>query len=565
MSSKTLASGVKDPAKKVSKTTGVKKTTGSTYNIAQNPTVPGPSSQVRAGVVRDQPGNSQPQNHTPRAKAAPVRSGPNSVQAPVPTTITGNASRGSRQTQPNESSASNTVESSTLLAIRGTSGKPTVSQQQHKTAVQQPAPGSNAASSAPSQPSRSDPKMSAVPRATQQKPADNIIRFCIISDTHKSLEVHKCGETTWFPHQVDHMNDIDVLLHCGDMATPAENDRYEQKVNLYSKVIEDLKSATPTARLKLVIAGNHDGLLDFKWKRPGGKAQDPDDLKAGQKVREMFNEENANGIYYLDEGAYRFNQMKNGRWEKVTGRPTHVRSESGIIWEYEKWANFPKNKHMERVHAIAWDIPARSGNSKKSFTLFASPYTIDKNHKYEGGFVYTEERNSNDPQFGKGRYYSHALGTNFGSVRIPRGIDILMTHETPGWAHANYHIIPPEVQTYTLDMKEGKDGKSHDGSWNLWQAMREAMPRVACFGHCHYAGGVQMLHYYHNGKPLLHMSPGQVTKRDKCRGLLDAPRSGQGILMVNATSSTQKPRAAPSKDGIRDNINGPTIVEMVPY
>jgi len=99
-----------------------------------------------------------------------------------------------------------------------------------------------------------------------------------------------------------------------------------------------------------------------------------------------------------------------------------------------------------------------SGN--RTFTIYASPYTPEFNGY---AFAYGPDEN----RFGLSAKES-----------IPADVDIIMTHGPP--------LLPSSV--YELDInREGQ----HCGCLMLYAAVREAKPKVHCFGHIHEGYGVQ--------------------------------------------------------------------------
>lgn len=134
-------------------------------------------------------------------------------------------------------------------------------------------------------------------------------RFLVISDTH-GVE---------FGPEVNSLEQADVAIHCGDLTE-------ESKVEEYQATIQLLKNLN--ARLKLVIAGNHDFTMDtpvFKKKLSEVvPALDPSLVKKEYgdfgEMRQLFDEAKAAGITFLDEGAHKFN-LDNGASLTVFASP----------------------------------------------------------------------------------------------------------------------------------------------------------------------------------------------------------------------------------------------------
>ncbi|KAH6715281.1 ser/Thr protein phosphatase family protein-like protein [Leptodontidium sp. MPI-SDFR-AT-0119] len=124
-------------------------------------------------------------------------------------------------------------------------------------------------------------------------------RIMVISDTHE--------------HSFDGNNlpDVDVLLHTGDLTNFGELDSLRECVRMMGTV---------NAKVKLVIAGNHDISLD-KTRRVENMTDDEYskyheaavEIMTGSAAKEA-------GIVYLEEGTYTFN-LDNGAKFKVYASP----------------------------------------------------------------------------------------------------------------------------------------------------------------------------------------------------------------------------------------------------
>jgi predicted MPP superfamily phosphohydrolase len=74
----------------------------------------------------------------------------------------------------------------------------------------------------------------------------------ILSDTHTTPL-----QPLTSPHPFRHpLPQVDLLIHCGDLTTKGLLSEYEETLHLLSSI---------DAKVKLVIAGNHDRTLDKTW------------------------------------------------------------------------------------------------------------------------------------------------------------------------------------------------------------------------------------------------------------------------------------------------------------
>ncbi|KAL8938007.1 MAG: hypothetical protein Q9211_003408 [Gyalolechia sp. 1 TL-2023] len=121
-------------------------------------------------------------------------------------------------------------------------------------------------------------------------------RFLIVSDTHG----------TEFGPEEKPLRHADVAIHCGDLTEESKLEEFRASIRL----LEDIR-----APLKLVIAGNHDFTMDIlAFKKKVAAVNPPLDPELVRKVygdygeaRQMFEEAEAAGIVFLDEGTHRFN------------------------------------------------------------------------------------------------------------------------------------------------------------------------------------------------------------------------------------------------------------------
>ncbi|KAK0708296.1 Metallo-dependent phosphatase-like protein [Lasiosphaeris hirsuta] len=172
--------------------------------------------------------------------------------------------------------------------------------------------------------------------------------FLILSDTHDDA----------FPDPVSLPSRVDVVLHCGDLTMIGG-------LSNYKKAIANIKVID--AELKLVIAGNHDNLIE-----------DEDDPEEPVQALALFTAEKGNGLHFLEEGTHKFT-LSDGR-----------------TFRFDPGVEHP----------------------------------------------------------------------------IPEGVDIVMTHGPP--------LLPS--QDYMLDINlEG----NHYGCPMLYNAIRQARPKLHCFGHLH--------------------------------------------------------------------------------
>ncbi|KAK4192471.1 Metallo-dependent phosphatase-like protein [Podospora australis] len=132
-------------------------------------------------------------------------------------------------------------------------------------------------------------------------------RILILSDTH-----NQPGIT--LPNLP-----VDVAIHCGDLTSRSQIHEFHSAISLLKKI---------NARLKLVIAGNHDYTLDapFFWNQlaPSLAEKAAPELiveKYGNpgEARQLFNSYSPE-IVFLDEGIHRFS-LSNGADLKVYASP----------------------------------------------------------------------------------------------------------------------------------------------------------------------------------------------------------------------------------------------------
>lgn len=138
---------------------------------------------------------------------------------------------------------------------------------------------------------------------TPEIPAQKTVktRFCIISDTHNQSPG---SESSPFAYRRP-LPAADVLLHAGDLTTTGRMEEYLETFDVL---------AAADAKLKIVIAGNHDITLEEDFYNEIGQIMfhyhRPENLS---KVRDLWTGERAKqaGIVYLEEGTRKF-QLVNG-------------------------------------------------------------------------------------------------------------------------------------------------------------------------------------------------------------------------------------------------------------
>ncbi|KAI4637945.1 hypothetical protein J4E83_000763 [Alternaria metachromatica] len=124
------------------------------------------------------------------------------------------------------------------------------------------------------------------------------VRFLILSDTHGA----ELPET---------LPPCDVLLHCGDLTENGTPESISAALQTLGKV---------EAKLKLVIAGNHDISLDKPyWISQGGTDADAERAEA-LVSSESSSEASLNGITFLKEGTHTF-KLACGATFKIYASP----------------------------------------------------------------------------------------------------------------------------------------------------------------------------------------------------------------------------------------------------
>ncbi|KAF2732019.1 Metallo-dependent phosphatase [Polyplosphaeria fusca] len=161
-------------------------------------------------------------------------------------------------------------------------------------------------------------------------------RFLVISDTHSASTAQNDASERDVGFRQP-LPRADVLLHCGDLTMVGRMDEYEKTLDML---------ATTDARLKLVIAGNHDISLDeafYKRKGQGMQMLKDADETLPRRARELWTGERAKkaGVTYLDEGTHTF-VLDNGAKLRLYASPYQP--------EFCDWA-FPYERHEDRYNA----------------------------------------------------------------------------------------------------------------------------------------------------------------------------------------------------------------------
>lgn len=187
-------------------------------------------------------------------------------------------------------------------------------------------------------------------------------RLVILSDTHgvkpgprtnqnpdsEDTEFSQLRLPTGFQHPLPQ---ADVLIHCGDLTKRSHVEEFEATFSM-------LREAP--AKIKLVIAGNHDRALDAKfWDRytdeeSGGRG----DKAAPQSIWKIIKEAEQDNVRYLDEGTYNF-ALDNGALIRVYASPwTPKYGFWGFQYDGEKGHSFdiPEGIDVAMTHGPAKGI-----------------------------------------------------------------------------------------------------------------------------------------------------------------------------------------------------------------
>ena len=184
-------------------------------------------------------------------------------------------------------------------------------------------------------------------------PLQKSVRFLVLSDTHDMV--------------LNKIPDADVVLHCGDLTEVCSAKGLQDSLTFLSSI---------NAELRLVIAGNHDTLLDQSYVQTHGE-----ESGSHENAVKIMNE--TPGITYLREGTHTFT-LTNGALFKIYASPF---------------------------------TPSQYG---PKYSLHAFQYASGEDR-------YNPVADSN----GNAITPSYAANTSTSSSTIPPDIDIVMTHGPP--------------------------------------------------------------------------------------------------------------------------------------
>jgi hypothetical protein len=135
----------------------------------------------------------------------------------------------------------------------------------------------------------------------------------------------------------------DVVLHCGDLTG-------HSKVYEFQRTFQMIRDID--APLKLVIAGNHDGLLDpayiqmmtqrtsiFRVSDPAAVLRDADEVRA------ICDDAKGDGVQYLEEGTHQFD-LPNGARLRIFASPCTPKHGSGGF-QYEGGHDFAMEQGID--------------------------------------------------------------------------------------------------------------------------------------------------------------------------------------------------------------------------
>ncbi|KAL7962588.1 Metallo-dependent phosphatase-like protein [Trichoderma compactum] len=166
-------------------------------------------------------------------------------------------------------------------------------------------------------------KMPIPPVSPPSSPSSATIktRILIISDTHSSVPQTKEDNPLDTEDELETprgklyapsgfrtpLPEADVVLHCGDLTKRGQPEEIRKTFSMLRKL---------SAPLKLVIAGNHDLMLDkaFYEQRFGGEEEEYDE------VSRIIKEAEEDGVKYLTEGTYDLD-LANGSRLRIFASP----------------------------------------------------------------------------------------------------------------------------------------------------------------------------------------------------------------------------------------------------
>ncbi|KAM0311642.1 hypothetical protein ACHAO8_007039 [Botrytis cinerea] len=249
-------------------------------------------------------------------------------------------------------------------------------------------------------------------------------RVMVISDTH-TFEFNDDD----IPLSLSKIpSDIDVLLHCGDLTKVGDLSEYRSALQMLKAI---------PAKLKLVIAGNHDRTLDKAWvvRNLGHKYTSEEyeevlwECAAGNEIMKGDMARDA-GVTYLEEGVHDFS-LENGAALRIYASP-YTPEFCRFGWAYERYQD-----------------------------RFNGPDELDLGMQSVPGAVRIP---------------------SFGEDEGGKNIDIVMTHGPP---------------MAVLDEVYGRAG--HVGCCNLIKALERAKPTLFCCGHIHEAHGAEVATWGEDG------------------------------------------------------------------
>jgi predicted phosphohydrolase len=166
------------------------------------------------------------------------------------------------------------------------------------------------------------------------------VTFLITSDTH---------DTVPEPHTQDHplskLPHTDVFLYCGDLTKHGRADDILKAIAWIRDV---------PAELKLVIAGNHDAVLDpVFWAKRGGLPQESQQLE--QEIRHGLLLEQ-DDVYFLGEGTYEFT-LKSGATFKIYSSPYTPAYGIGAFQYETRMDRFNPSEHPRPEWALPDPLP----------------------------------------------------------------------------------------------------------------------------------------------------------------------------------------------------------------
>ncbi|KND89869.1 putative rhamnogalacturonate lyase C [Tolypocladium ophioglossoides CBS 100239] len=141
--------------------------------------------------------------------------------------------------------------------------------------------------------------------------------------------------------------EADVAIHCGDLTARSSVAEFEATFSMLRAL---------RAPLKLVIAGNHDRVLDSPdWD------SDTDDTETPQRVRGIIAQARQDGVRYLVEGSYAF-ALRNGALLRVYASP-YTPSYGRWAFQYEGAHDFaiPPGVDVAMTHGPPYGILDTAG------------------------------------------------------------------------------------------------------------------------------------------------------------------------------------------------------------